>query len=625
MTVWCSFIDGDGDSVLIGGMYRSPNSTRANTQEMYDLLNNRTIGNFKKVCIMGDFNFPMIKWKGGWYGNDGNEFVEQIRDALLIQKVRNPTRRREGQTSNILDLVLVNDDNLISEIEHCTPLGKSDHEVLMFTIDAGMEGKNQEVKYRYNLNKGNYELMNEAMLNIDWYRVLDEQNVDQNWIDIKEKILQSMEEHIPMAKVSEQRNTPRWVDNNIRRALKRKYNLYQRFLRTKTQWDYTKYTKVRNNCAKLIRKGKRKQERTLALECKKNPKNFWKHVQGKIKHRVGICPLQKDNGQLAIRDDDKANTLNEFFSSVFTRENNLNIPAIDEAVNSNGITLADIRVTPTAVIDILGKLNKDKAQGPDRIPPRVLIELRQSLGVPLSIIFNQSLETGRIPLDWKKAEVTAIFKKGRKSTAGNYRPVSLTCVICKVLETIIRNAMVQHMDEYNLYSNSQHGFRKGRSCTTQLLQVMETLTQFIDEGKNIDIIYLDFRKAFDQVPHKRLLSKLSSYGFTGMVLNWISHFLSDRTQKVRIGDKYSREAKVLSGIPQGSILGPILFTIFINDLPTDISSNCNIFADDTKIFNIEGNCDIIQHDLNRMQEWSSKWLLYFNADKCKVLHIGRSN
>ena len=107
------------------------------------------------------------------------------------------------------------------------------------------------------------------------------------------------------------------------------------------------------------------------------------------------------------------------------------------------------------------------------------------------------METGRIPLDWKKAEVTAIFKKGRKSTAGNYRPVSLTCVICKVLETIIRNAMVQHMDEYNLYSNSQHGFRKGRSCTTQLLQVMETLTQFIDEGNNIDIIYLDFRKAFE--------------------------------------------------------------------------------------------------------------------------------
>ena len=232
---------------------------------------------------------------------------------------------------------------------------------------------------------------------------------------------------------------------------------------------------------------------------------------------------------------------------------------------------------------------------------------------------------GRIPADWKTAHVTAIFKKGTKSTAGNYRPVSLTCVLCKVLESIIRDAMVNHMNDHKLYSSCQHGFRKGRSCTTQLLEVMENLSRSIDDGQNIDILYLDFRKAFDQVPHHRLLLKLRSYGFVGNISKWIEDFLSDRTQKVRVGDSYSANAKVLSGIPQGSILGPILFTVYINDLPHGISSSCKNFADDTKIFDIANNYRLIQQDMKLLQTWSNKWLLYFNAEKCKVLHVGRTN
>ena len=181
------------------------------------------------------------------------------------------------------------------------------------------------------------------------------------------------------------------------------------------------------------------------------------------------------------------------------------------------------------------------------------------------------------------------------------------------------------MNNQNIYSPSQHGFRKQMSCMTQLLEVMNDFTKMIENGSDIDVIYLDFKKAFDSVPHVRLLNKLSAYGIQGEILNWIRSFLTNRQQKVRVGGAISTPEPVVSGIPQGSILGPILFTIFINDLPDNIESKCKIFADDTKIYNDPGNANILQDDLSKLQTWSDKWQLGFNITKCKVLHIGKKN
>ena len=157
---------------------------------------------------------------------------------------------------------------------------------------------------------------------------------------------------------------------------------------------------------------------------------------------------------------------------------------------------------------------------------------------------------------------------------------------------------------------------------TQLLEVMDNFTQLIEDGFDIDVIYLDFKKAFDSVPHERLLNKVSTYGIEGNILAWIRAFLSNRVQRVRVGGAISSTEKVISGIPQGSILGPILFTIFINDLPDCIESTCKVFADDTKIYNKPENANILQEDLNKLQTWSEKWQLGFNVSKCKTLHIG---
>ena len=382
---------------------------------------------------------------------------------------------------------------------------------------------------------------------------------------------------------------------------------------------------MRNECNRVIRRSKRKFEKILSEESKTNPMLFWKYVQSKVKSASGISQLKSETGHLSVTNAEKANTLNEFFSSVFIPENLIDLPVTELGDKSKGIILTDLRITPDAVFDKLLKLNKGKAQGPDEVPPRVLLELSKELSIPLSILFNKSLETGKIPTDWKDANVVAIFKKGTKSVPGNYRPVSLTCVVCKLLESFIRDAIVDHMNKFNIYSNCQHGFRKRRSCVTQLMQVMEDFTEFIENKSAFDVIYLDFQKAFDQVPHQRLLSKLAGIGIGGNIHKWILDFLFERKQKVHVGNSYSRSTNVLSGIPQGSILGPVLFTIFINDLPDWVNSNCKIFADDTKLYSESAKCLQLQNDINELQKWSAKWNLFFNADKCKVMHFGRNN
>ena len=194
-----------------------------------------------------------------------------------------------------------------------------------------------------------------------------------------------------------------------------------------------------------------------------------------------------------------------------------------------------------------------------------------------------------------------------------------------MLESFVRDSIQEHMEHLNLYARCQHGFRKNRSCITQLLQVLNDFSNYIDQGTPFDAIYLDFRKAFDTVPHQRLLTKLKAYGITGNLYHWIESFLTDRTQYVRVGKEYSSTSPVSSGIPQGSVLGPILFVIFINDLPEGLKSVCGIFADDTKIHNKCEYHSTIQSDISKLEIWSETWQLYFNNGKCKCVHYGHNN
>nr|VZI39668.1 unnamed protein product [Spirometra erinaceieuropaei] len=280
------------------------------------------------------------------------------------------------------------------------------------------------------------------------------------------------------------------------------------------------------------------------------------------------------------------------------------------------------------VLTELLRLKESKSPGPDEIPAKILKELAGELSKPLSMLFHTSFETGYLPPDWKSACITPLYKGGSRVTANNYRPVGLTSICCKIMEKIIKQRLMQFLEQNHLLSDFQQGFRKGRSCVKNLLYCLEHWTRAVDRGDMVHAIYIDFKKAFDSVPHHRLLYKLSLAGVRGKLLMWIRSFLIGRSQAVHVGGQQSAEVSVKSDVPQGSVLCPILFLVYVNDCANELNCDVAMFADDIKIWSIirsEVDEARLQTNLDHLEQWSGDWLLPFNVNKCTFLRVGRTS
>ena len=624
--VWAEVELKQATNVYVGAYYRAPSSPIESMYDLQDsLLNLPNNAKSKNITLGGDFNTPDIDWEipavkeGASNKNTQEELISVTIQHELKQIQDKPTRG-----NSILDLLFTNNPSLIKYTDVIP--GISDHEMVIVDQDLRPIYNKQKRRKIFKFKQADWEAIRTqaSELSTDVTDNINIRSINDSWNTFKNGIMKIMDSLVPSKLTSSRFNLP-WLNRNVKKNIKKKHKLWAKAKRSNTNEAWEKYRKHKRLTQKATRAAHLNYINNILEESfnNKDTKPFWHYIKSKKQDNIGVSPL-KHQGTLHANSKDKAELLNTQFQSVFTREDDSTTPMMS---GPSFPSILDIDITTQGVRKLLQNLKINKASGPDGIPNRILKETAQQIAPALTAIFQYSLNHGVVPDDWCEANVAPVYKKGSRHQAVNYRPVSLTCVCCKIMEHIICKHIMNHLEQYDILTSLQHGFRHGHSCETQLLLTLHDMTQLYDKKHQIDVAILDFSKAFDTVPHRKLLHKLHHYGVKGNILKWIESFLTNRTQRVLVEGEFSKSVKVLSGVPQGTVLGPLLFLCFINDLPNEVISQVRLFADDCLLYRPIKSAEdhiILQQDLTKLETWANTWGMKFNAQKCYVLRICRS-
>ena len=623
-SVWCFLHVSNAKTLLAGCFYRSPSSSDHNNAYLPLLFDFARQSPHDYCALVGDFNCPNIDWTLMNAPESNSFLLDSALDNDLTQMVLDPTR-----DSHVLDLFLVNDPTFVSStiVAECFP--GSDHKSvscsLVFDCD-NVSSNAPSFQRRFCFSKADWKLYRTLLSTTPWNELLDSE-IDAAWSNLKEGILTAATAAIPpVVEVKKMNGIP--LTSDVRRAFRQRKRVHRSLKHSNSVLAKEIRTESDIRLRTALSESRRSHERKVAYMSRANPKRFWSYVRASLASKPKVCAVHSSDGCLTSSDQDTAETFNEFFVSLFSPESDSpdNLPLLPSPSSS----FCSFSVSEEVVSSVIKSLPSHSSPGPDGISNLLLKVGDRSLLGAISLLFSLILKNGAMPKEWKTATVIPIHKKGSRSECKNFRPISLTCTLCKVFERILKDLMVAYLLENNLLHDSQHGFLPRRSCSTALLSFLESVTGSIDDKESVDVIFLDFSKAFDSVPHNRLFHKLRSYGFSGTVLELLRSFLSNRQQRVLVGNSFSSYKQVGSGVPQGSVLGPLLFVIYINDLDTGIQSRILKFADDVKIFKSFDSLavnqgDVLQNDILSLSRWSSDWLLKLNPAKCLCLHLGHKN
>lgn len=613
-------------SILINVTYRSERQAHVYFWQYYEEMIKIAHDENNNIICLGDLNKDFQR-----------ELPHSIKDIFLLNGLVNlinkPTRfdTRTGN-STLIDPVFVTDTVPVIDCD-TLPIDRliSDHDGTYVSITCGYSNSKSFKRTVWDYRNADFTSMKEKICSTDWEEIIEsDADVNTSCSKFVEKFINIAKLYIPVREVTIRDDDKVWYDSELRRETRKRDRLKKIFIKKKSELAERKYKTQRNRVNHLKRRAKYRffENITENLDELKssNTKMYWKTIHMLLKTdctRNELPPLRdpQNNNTFFYEPNEKVNILNKYFCSISTVSNDeKELPIFDDRCN-NSITR--ITVTEQEVSDIIGTLNINKAVGPDCISNRMLVSVKDVISNPLSILFNKSLRQKLFPNNWKTAHVIPLFKKGDKSLTSNYRPVSLLSCVSKVFEKIIFKHVYNHLRDQNLLYKYQSGFIPGHSTNHQLVELYHNILSALDKKLLTSVTFADISKAFDTVWIKALLYKLEKYGIKGDLLSWFKNYLSNRTQCVTIKNAISQSGNLHAGVPQGSVLGPLLFLIFINDIPDGMVGFGRLFADDTSIGHSENDVNVLRsqvnNDLSYLNDWSSKWQIRFNPNKTDII------
>ena len=629
--IWIELLIPKSKPILCGCLYRPP--TQSN---FYDLLENMCLSSpffMDRECILlGDFNTDVSKN----VCTTLNKYLQNFLHMFdLAQIIKDSTRVCHASKSTI-DLILVSDKLKISQ-SGVIDIGISDHSLTYCTRKATKDviNKHRTVKLRC-MKSYNKEIFQENLINTDWSVVMLCDNVVDAWNCFKNIFLSVIDNLAPVKEIRIKQRTEPWITLDILTSISERDKAFSVYKKNSSSANYEIFKNLRNKTQTLIYKAKQKYITTTIEDNKNDSKTLWKYLR-----EIGMpskrCNNTSSNIVLKISDDivfDKlkiANHFNTYFTSIASdlvsklpkALGHFGVSFVSSFYLKKGVTLDSCSfslVTENTVLKYLNTLSITKATGLDGISAKFVKDGSHIIACPLAHIINLSLIQGVVPDDLKTASVLPLYKKGDKTDVGNYRPISILNTLSKVFERIVYDQIEKYLHDKNLLYNFQSGFRKSFSTDTCLLYLTDYIRFNLDKGNCVGMILLDLQKAFDTVDHQILLAKLEMCGLGSDIVRWIRSYLSDRKQCVNVSGVLSSSAKVTCGVPQGSILGPLLFILYINDMSGAVKNKLLLYADDSAILVSGKNKAEIERLLSEDLNVVNLWLI----DNKLSLHLGKT-